>query len=507
MGKPRQTFGDQVALYNSMSAFMNASGEHQQLCLSGEIQPKSLYRTNSDGSSFPMPLVDTPYPMGMTFSDWYSYENVESLHYNDFAGTTQVSQSGAAPVSEVGPAPDASESMSTSICQDYMMTESGNIPVPTNVRSDAMDVDSAAVVASLLTSSTTLPANSYGMDERVHLCNEITALACEHQQNILSIVFREERHNVRQALDGSMNFSLYDLLPSTIQKIHEYVLSINFVAPASLHTSTQLQLMGQVKEEPPAEAEIAEFTPVQPTHGYSDAMYTLNAPQQPAQKTATRASKRKAESEELAPLAKRRRVRSTFDSSAWVSEDSQTDPELDGEEGSSSDGDYSADASPRSSSSSSRRARAQAQAQAQSEQQTINGNGKFMLTVEIYDLRETKAENGEFTCPKCPHTFSDSSNLTKHLRTHTEERPYACDICGKSFTHSSTLKDHLNIHSGARPYACSHPNCLKTFSNGSNLNRHMRTHTGEKPYKCTVCKKAFSQSSNLKVHMKTHDRV
>lgn len=67
-----------------MSAFMNASGEHQQLCLSGEIQPKSLFRTNSDSASFPMPLVDTPYPMGMNFSDWDSYENVESVQYNDF---------------------------------------------------------------------------------------------------------------------------------------------------------------------------------------------------------------------------------------------------------------------------------------------------------------------------------------------------------------------------------------------------------------------------------------
>jgi uncharacterized Zn-finger protein len=133
-------------------------------------------------------------------------------------------------------------------------------------------------------------------------------------------------------------------------------------------------------------------------------------------------------------------------------------------------------------------------------------DGKFFLRVEILDLKESKNEDGSFTCPKCFKDFNDSSNLAKHVRLHTEEKPYKCSQCDKSFSHSSTLKDHLNVHTKNRPYICSEANCGKAFSNGSNLNRHLRVHSGEKPYKCTTCKKAFSQSSNLKVHMKTHEK-
>ena len=49
-------------------------------------------------------------------------------------------------------------------------------------------------------------------------------------------------------------------------------------------------------------------------------------------------------------------------------------------------------------------------------------------------------------CSFCARKFSEKSNLTRHLKVHTEPKSIKCDVCDKTFTLKQNLEQHMRQH-------------------------------------------------------------
>ncbi|XP_015910238.1 transcriptional repressor CTCF isoform X2 [Parasteatoda tepidariorum] len=106
-------------------------------------------------------------------------------------------------------------------------------------------------------------------------------------------------------------------------------------------------------------------------------------------------------------------------------------------------------------------------------------------------------------CRDCDSSFTTSGELVRHVRyRHTHEKPHRCTECDYASVELSKLKRHMRCHTGERPYQC--PHCTYASPDMYKLKRHLRIHTGEKPYECDICQARFTQSNSLKAHKLIH---
>ncbi|KAG4073908.1 hypothetical protein HA402_014113 [Bradysia odoriphaga] len=127
----------------------------------------------------------------------------------------------------------------------------------------------------------------------------------------------------------------------------------------------------------------------------------------------------------------------------------------------------------------------------------------FKTQASLQNHTNTHTGTKPHSCKYCSSSFTTSGELVRHVRyRHTHEKPHKCTECDYASVELSKLKRHIRCHTGERPYQC--PHCTYASPDTFKLKRHLRIHTGEKPYECDVCHARFTQSNSLKAHKLIH---
>ncbi|MCJ1314300.1 hypothetical protein MMC25_007980 [Agyrium rufum] len=110
------------------------------------------------------------------------------------------------------------------------------------------------------------------------------------------------------------------------------------------------------------------------------------------------------------------------------------------------------------------------------------------------------------SCPICGKLLSNEYTLQNHLRTHepeNEKQSFTCAECGAGFAHDTSLQTHiLAQHRGEKKYVCNIPGCSYATADSSNFSKHKKTHEREKNLaRCTVCG-AIVTKKNFTRHVK-----
>ncbi|XP_047492025.1 zinc finger protein 513-like [Penaeus chinensis] len=99
------------------------------------------------------------------------------------------------------------------------------------------------------------------------------------------------------------------------------------------------------------------------------------------------------------------------------------------------------------------------------------------------DAVRTKKNTGKMhRCSYCNYVTNKTTNLIRHIHTHTGEKPFSCPYCPYRATQENNIKSHIRTHTGEKPYKC--PHCPYCSSQKSSLRNHILTHQNYITQRC-----------------------